>query len=76
MNEGKQTVTGGGDAPRVELRKKQDRIIVIAERRGFASDLAISSLQYGAPTVDELRKSIYPDFVASIDSFLSEFDRD
>lgn len=58
-----------------QLRKAQDTVIAIAERRGFPFDVPISSLQVAAPTVNELRKNIWPDFVPCIESFLAEYDR-
>jgi hypothetical protein len=60
---------------REQLRRAQDEIIAIATRRQFANDVPISSLQNGAPTIDELRTAIWPDFVPSIQSFLTEFNR-
>jgi hypothetical protein len=60
---------------RAELSAKQSRVIDIAKERNFPLDVPISDLQYGAPSVNDLSKSIYPDFIASIDSFLAQFDK-
>ncbi len=57
------------------LSAKQARIVAIAKRRNMPLDAPISDLQYGAPTVKDLQSAIYPDFTASIDSFLNTFDK-
>lgn len=60
---------------RDEVRKAQDRIIEICESRGFSMDVPISDLQYGCPSANQLKQTIWPDYVACLRSFLHEFDQ-
>lgn len=60
---------------RDQLRQKQDRIITIATSRGFPLDVPVSDLQFGCPTVNELKPCLHFTFEASFDSFLAEYDK-
>lgn len=59
---------------RSRVNEKQNRVIAIAERRGLDLDTPISETQDGAPTVRQLQQNLYPNYEASLDAFLAEFD--
>jgi len=58
---------------RSKLRTLQNRIVSICERRNFELDAPISDLQYGCPTANQLRETLWPDYIACMDSFMHEF---
>jgi hypothetical protein len=58
---------------REELRALQDRCIALADRLNLASDVPISEVQAGAPTIADLRRCVWPGFEPSLRLFLKHF---
>jgi hypothetical protein len=56
-----------------ELRALQDRCIAIADRLNLDNETPISCTQYGAPTIADLRRCVWPGFELSLHSFLEHF---
>ena len=64
------------DAARKRLRKKQDRLISMAETRGYPDHFQISPDYAGSPTVGQLRGYVFPEWENSIDSAIKRMARE
>ncbi len=63
------------DIDRNKLRELQDKVLETGKRLSLQTDQPISSEQYGAPTLDDLSKGIFPGFEPSMCSFLEHFNQ-
>lgn len=55
------------------LRDKQDKVIAIAKDRNCDTDIPISSVQEGAPSINDLKIQLYPSFEPSMNAFMEYF---
>ena len=62
------------DVARKRLRKKQDRLIELANIVGLPDSLQLGIYYPGSPQIHELRSYLFPEFEAAIDDAVAHLE--